>query len=462
MNFKNKYNIMNQNIKPEEKIKSDTLNNMRTMQKTNYRMITVIAASIFVSCVFIVLAAVGVFSNNTQKKIAAKQPPNTSMQTASLPSPALSQETAAIELTDEPVKYSELGLNLPSIQYPQLPESTACLAAFDEDMIMYSNLIIKGTIRNVRFNKYFLSQVSAVYEIQIDDIFYSEEDFKIGETIIIEQNLYMGTSIQDSVVGLKQGGQYIFPIAKVSKMYAYAYYTEFLFESDLITKDARIFGIPLSSAKERESRFEVIYPHMPPIQVVPNIGYLYPESWKSLVTNATPIQMDEQISSETLYSELYIRDESFIDDFNKLIEMYVNDEYRKTNVHSNDWIIENGKVKTTKQLAVLYAAYFPDPILNIDIKKCEQSQTGDWIVKYTKQDSKKIFIKNLPQYLDIPTEQKLISYANKYLAFNYENFRINVIFESDGFIVEYFDENDNIKVCTKMNIIGCIIEYLIF
>lgn len=72
-------------------------------------------------------------------------------------------------------------------------------------MLTRSQLLIKGTVEEVRIKKYFRNAKTAIYRVRIDGIFYSELDVEEGDIFIVEQELY-GGSIGDAEFGFSRAG----------------------------------------------------------------------------------------------------------------------------------------------------------------------------------------------------------------------------------------------------------------
>ena len=495
MSFKDNYKTMNHYISPDKEMTNNTLSQMNETtsitKKRPYKIIMGIAAACAV--VLAAFAAFGVFSGNKPDDQIAQLPPSYTDNPTGTPIPT--STPTRIELTGTAVNFSDLGLDLPNVQYPEMPESTACLAAFREDMIMDSCLIIQGTVQNIRLNDYLDTQTTAVYEICVDDILYSEKDVAPGDVILIEQDLYMATSIQDSVVGLKPGGQYILPITELPEEYAYV--SEFTYESDLIAPEAKNTSVNIERAHVLESRYQIIYPFMPPIQVVPGVGWLFPSNWESLITDdASPVVMDEtaaQATDGTLYYEtLYLRDETILLDIQTLIDEYTSNEYRTEHaaVTSGEMTID-GRVKTTKSLAYIYTQDQLSPFIMVDIDslsdddmqrilaqtqeyphtilisdfECEQTASGQWAAKYTEylendvQKAKQIII---PEYIDVPTDTQAIAIADKFLTDQSLTPSVRYEKSSQCFFVDYTDTAGRLKIRAQITVIGHLYMYLIF
>lgn len=504
MTFKNRYHKMNQTIVPDEKTINDTLVQMQNLKRSPHRT-AIIAAASCAAVALIVLAAAGVFSHQMPGNLAAQhEPDSTAEQTpvstdssVALPTPLPTPRPVSIALTGEPIKFNELGLDFPNVDYPEMPQGLADIAAFSEDMIMRSRLIIDGTVQNVRFNHYFEHEITAVYEVRVNDVLYSEVDIKIGDTILIEQNLYVFSCCQDCVVGLKPGGRYVLPVYEIPEQYAYvSHYMHGKHEADTsiwkyISEEAFDNGTSVMISKPLESRYNIIYPFMPPIQVIEHVGYLFPSSWQSLVTDdATPVEMD--VNTEALYHDLYLRDEGFMDDFKHLIDMYVNEQYRSEHTRTSDLATDGGKIETTSNLAYQYAEKQLGSFIMVDIDQlsdeekeriiaktkaepypiiisdfeCKQTESGAWIAEYSEltESGYKARHIDIPSYIELAEDTKLIDNAREYLTPAYQNLDASARLNKDttSYWVDFKDADGSVVIRAEMRLVGDILRYTIF
>ena len=506
MSFKDQYQRMNDNIKPDEQTVSGTLARMKDGRKHTYRIFAGIAAAAC-AAVVIVLAAAGVFSAPMpgQDISAALQTP---AQTAADNRPTVSSvptPTAVLIAPDgSPVDFSDLGLDLPDVDYPDVAQSLADIAAFSEDMIADSSMIVDGTVKCVRFNHYFDDETTAVYEVRVNNVLYAKTDVAAGDLVLIEQSLYEMTSLQDSIIGLKPGGRYILPIAETPAQYAYA--THFVWEPkvffdpgadpdadvwDYIAKDAQVRGITITKAQRLESAYTIIYPFMPPIQVVPGVGYMFPNSWESLLTDdASPVEMDTD--SDALYFTLHLRDEGFLDDFGRLIDTYTSEAYQTEHNRPKDVSIENGRIQTTKNLAYLYvqkqlgsfimedinavsreeqqrilaaAQAEPYPIVISDIV-LTQDDSGAWTASFGElvdgqYQPRRI---EIPASIALPDEAQLVAEAHRYLQPAYQALDASVHLDESMMVyhVDFVEADGDVLISADLNFVGSIVRYTVF
>ena len=246
--------------------------------------------------------------------------------------PALSAAPLTVEpgatATPQPaaetgVRYSDLRFpGGTAVEIPAAPDGAAlCIAPFTEEMIGDSDLVIKATVQSVRIKdygeegEYLGDNRYAVYSLRVDRVYFDRVGVAEGETFVIEEYLYVGSSLWDLVMQLQAGRQYILPIR---------------FETEQVTLYRPGQREPLLRA--RESPYSLIYPFAPQIQVTADNAYLFFESreegtgWRSLGTAAAiPVTMDVELQGDmALYRErMYLRrDEAFERDFQRLVDRY--------------------------------------------------------------------------------------------------------------------------------------------
>jgi hypothetical protein len=460
MKFEEEYKRMNENIKPGDELKRETAKRMdeeSARKAPRFRMIR--GAAAIAACLAVTIGAMGVLG-----VFQGKAPAGDPLQGKQPETVQTGEPTEAV-LPGSTIDYSSLGLELKNVEYPDMPgDSQACLMAFSEDMIMNSKLIIKGTVENVRFNKYFENQTTAVYEVRVDEVLYSEKDVKAGDLILIEQNLYMFTSIQDSVVGLKIGGQYILPIFESD----FNRVEDFGANSDILTAEARDKGYSVVLSKQLESAYGIIYPYLPQIQAVPGKGYLFPSNWVSLATDdASLVVLDENSEARGYFEKLLFRDESLVEDLKTLIEKYVNGDYRAEHrqAPASGLEILDGKVKTTEGLAFMYADNsIREQGINYTDFKCEQdASAGDWAVTYTTENGGNVTVR-VPAYIELPKDEALIDSARSNLAEPYASMQAGVEYDPlmESFNVRFIGEDGTGAVTAVFNILGSLNNYVVY
>jgi hypothetical protein len=172
MKFEEEYKRMNENITPKDELKRETAKRMsEESERKTARFRVIRGAAAVAACLAVTVGAMGVLGAFSGKAPAEDQAEGKQPQTVQT-----DPSGAVLPGPGGTITYSSLGLDLGNVEYPDMPgDSQACLMPFSEDMIMDSKLIIKGTVENVRFNKYFENQTTAVYEVRVDEVLYSEK-----------------------------------------------------------------------------------------------------------------------------------------------------------------------------------------------------------------------------------------------------------------------------------------------
>lgn len=194
------------------------------------------------------------------------------------------------------------------------------IAPFTENILGESSAVIKGTVTNIRFKEYKYviesgddqsveteaSRQSVIYEVKVDKIYYSTKTFSVGETILVENDLYTYTSLASSVEKLNINRQYILAL--------YENDGEIYVEAD--TEN-------VENAEKLESNLSVLYPFTPQIEITKDGQYLFPDHWKTLVNdNAKTVIMDGE-EGIGYYGEMKLREDStFEDDLQKVVDTY--------------------------------------------------------------------------------------------------------------------------------------------
>ncbi len=184
------------------------------------------------------------------------------------------------------------------------------IAPFTEALLVESSAVIKGTILGIRFKEYAFENESGseettptrqtvIYEIKVDKIYYATDSFEVGETILIENDLYTYTSLAGVFEKLNINRQYILALQE----------TEVYVEEGTETP---------------ESNLSVLYPFAPQIEITKSGQYLFPDHWSTLVTDdAKTVTMDMENAYSYYYGEMKLREDAdFEKDFQKIVDTY--------------------------------------------------------------------------------------------------------------------------------------------
>ena len=197
---------------------------------------------------------------------------------------------------DNVVLYSELNfVDSTKIEAPVAVTGTeGKIAAFTENLLSESGAVIKGTVINITFKDYKdnadaqPSRQSVIYEVKVDKIYFSNESFQVGDTIIVENDLYTYTSLAGSMEKLNTNRQYLLLL------------------------------------NNNEDELSIIYPFAPQIEITEDKKYVFPEHWVTLVnekTKSVSMDIDDDFS---YYGEMKLREDTeFEDDFQKLVDSYL-------------------------------------------------------------------------------------------------------------------------------------------
>lgn len=182
------------------------------------------------------------------------------------------------------------------------------IAAFTEELLAESKAVIKGTVTRVWFKDYQnpdvsgeLSRQTVVYEIKVDKVFFSNGAIKVGNQLVIENDLYTYTSLANSVDRLKANRQYIVGLIENGE-----------------ALDS--MGDPISA----ESNLSIFYPFAPQIEITQDGQYLFPDHWSSLINSATQTVTLDGENTSNYYGEMKLRQYSeFETDFQNIVDSKV-------------------------------------------------------------------------------------------------------------------------------------------
>ena len=302
--YKTLFNKINGNEDHKEKIrekmkeelilmnKQDKFTNKNKPNQPFYKYAAIAAAVLLVS----VVGYKSLGLNST--KIPVADQPNTT------------QATDTIATAQSPVLYSSL--NFPDSVTLEAPNSVfemnGKIAPFTEKLLAESKAIIKGTVTKVWFKDYQnpdvsgeLSRQTVVYEIKVDKVFFSNGAVKVGDEVVIENDLYTYTSLANSVDRLKANHQYIVALIENGE-----------------TLDS--MGKPISA----ESNLSILYPFAPQIEITQDGQYLFPDHWSSLINSATQTVTMDGENSSNYYGEMKLRQDSeFETDFQTIVDSKV-------------------------------------------------------------------------------------------------------------------------------------------
>lgn len=256
-------------------------------------------ASIAAMLVLVSIAIYAMMENGKTKiPVASNDLPGTAVETP--------------EAQDTPVLYSKLSFagSAPIVAPSAINAAPGKIAAFTEDLLGFSNAVIKGTVIKIRFNEFKYTHdagtpdksddiqnttQSVIYEVRVDKIYYSTLSFEVGDVIIIENDLYTYTSLENSLVKLNTNRQYILPIQ----------------ESD-------------SEGQYLESNLSIVYPFAPQIEITADGEYLFQEHWTSLLNDKTrSVIMDIGEKDGNFSEHMKLRDDAnFEADFQTLTDLY--------------------------------------------------------------------------------------------------------------------------------------------
>lgn len=215
---------------------------------------------------------------------------------------------------NKPVKYMDL--LLPKGEDNNISNSSdsqLSIVAFDESFLKEDGccMIVEGTVKNIYSKKYKYDvsdnkfeengvlhnyTETVVYEILVDKTWFGE-DVK-GQIITVEDNSYC----LDPVFKIKAGKKYVVPL--------YEYGNSVLYNSE---EEGYISG-----DITRESKYSCIYPYQPQIEVTEDNKYMFPDTWKTFMSeNPRKVIVDDVDG----YSDMYLLEsENFEIAMGKLID----------------------------------------------------------------------------------------------------------------------------------------------
>lgn len=147
---------------------------------------------------------------------------------------------------------------------------------------------------------------SIVYEVKIDDIFYSKENVKSGDTIKIEMSSSCVRDFNNDPFNILQiNHQYILPISDCG---------------DTIIFNPKQFNYADGNIT-RDTKYGIMYQFAPQIEVTLNNQYLFHNGWISLINDKTKdVIIDGQ--KDTFFKIKLRDDDMFITDLKSLIKKY--------------------------------------------------------------------------------------------------------------------------------------------
>lgn len=242
------------------------------------------------------------------------------------------EESKDIAFDSSPVAYDELNFGdaKPVSEILENPieadPSSLCLVSFSESFIKDASIVFKGTIVNAYTKRYDYETYSdkfepngrlfhftntIIHQIKVEEIYYSEENIKVGDIINVEDICFGGCIFtHNPLYELKVNGQYILSLYNAG--------------------DKIISGLDLEEYADgnvtRDGNFSIIYPFAPQIQVTADGDYLFHDGWQGLINDSTiNVIMD---TTESSYMSFYDdkmklrRDDTFIEDLKALIKQY--------------------------------------------------------------------------------------------------------------------------------------------
>lgn len=242
------------------------------------------------------------------------------------PSQVNPSSSSAILFNHSPILFSSLHFpnSSNSLDLGADPSAMLCIKSFsEEDVISSSEIICKATVvnsyvkeyrydtgsdkfeKNGRLHEY---RQSIVYEIRIDDLYYSTKNLKIGERIKVEQNTWVGTSISGLAFILQKNHQYIL------NLYNYG-------------ENIKVYNYVSGNIK-RDGCYAMCYPFAPQIEITLDQQYVFHNEWLSLINDKTvDVVWDKDNTSESMQSyfakKMKLRnDKDFISDYKKMIAKY--------------------------------------------------------------------------------------------------------------------------------------------
>lgn len=192
-------------------------------------------------------------------------------------------------------------------------DSQMSIVAFDESFLKEDGccMIIEGTVKNIYPKKYKYDvsndkfeedgvlhnyTETVVYEILVDKTWFGED--VTGQIITVEDNSYC----LDPVFSIKAGKKYVVPL--------YEYGNSVLYNSE---EEGYISG-----DITRESKYSSIYPYQPQIEVTEDNKYVFPDTWKTFMSE-NPRKVIVEDSED--YCDMYLLEsENFEKAMGKLLD----------------------------------------------------------------------------------------------------------------------------------------------
>lgn len=110
MNFEKEYKKINNDINPSSHLENKTLISMQRQKKTPILKIAGISAAACITVVLIVFGSIHLVPGSNSNNLITQSPVSTN--NAHITSPSPTQTNKKLELNGNPIKYSELGLDL--------------------------------------------------------------------------------------------------------------------------------------------------------------------------------------------------------------------------------------------------------------------------------------------------------------------------------------------------------------
>ncbi|ADL53120.1 hypothetical protein [Clostridium cellulovorans] len=243
-------------------------------------------------------------------------------------------ENGGVTEPKNPKKYSELQpkdnspINYNSLRFAETVPITPSeysdqkfamvnVAAFSEGFLNDSELVFKGTVTNAYYKTYKYDTysdkfekngilhniaITVVYEMKIEDILYSKENFKVGDTIKIE-NQYDSWSFpkEEEFCKLKVNHQYIIPVDEAGENIIYS-----VEQSEYASGDIK-----------RDSKYAINYPYAPQIEVTLDNQYIFHTRWPSLINGNSREVIVDGLEDPLLKFKMR-DDENFLEDLKRV------------------------------------------------------------------------------------------------------------------------------------------------
>ncbi|MGN1138563.1 MAG: hypothetical protein ACI4RM_03880 [Ruminococcus sp.] len=224
------------------------------------------------------------------------------------------EKPTAAKADNSPVKYTDLMLPKgEDNNISNAADSQMSIVAFDESFLKEDGccMIVEGTVKNIYSKKYKYDvrddkfeengvlhnyTETVVYEILVDKTWFGKD--VTGQIITVEDNSYC----LDPVFKIKAGRKYVVPI--------YEYGNSVLYNSE---EEGYISG-----NITRESKYSSIYPYHPQIEVTEDNKYVFPDDWKTFMSeNPRKVIVDDVDG----YFDMYLLEsENFEKAMEKLID----------------------------------------------------------------------------------------------------------------------------------------------